>query len=139
MSDQGYLFLFGLHNIHNNPFSCYKKSILLFFIFPKLYFYFSNSFKIIFLRLLDNSHITKQPSKINSSSKNCFYSKNNITKIKISSFFFFFNFLSSQTDHSNQNHTTKIQYTWAKVTNIELSLRSKHTATKSNTYKNQLK
>ena len=127
-----------------------QKSNLTFF-FSKLYFYFSNSFKIIFLRLLDNSHITKQPSKINSSSKNCFYSENNITAIKNSSFlFFFFNFLSSQTDPSNQNqsdlskfhfnyilminkkqfiqpkqistdqnHTTKIQYTWAKDTNFE--------------------
>ena len=83
-----------------------KKSILLLLFFSKLYFYFSNSFKIIFLRLLDNYHITKQPSKINSSSKNCFYSENNITAIKNSSFlFFFFNFLSSQTDPSNQNQS----------------------------------
>ena len=64
-----------------------NQSYFFFFLFSKLYFYFSNSFKIIFLRLLDDSHITKQPSKINSSSKNCFYSENNITEIN---FFFFF-------------------------------------------------
>ena len=93
-----YLFLLGLHNLHNNPSSCYKKSILLSF-FSKLYFYFSNSFKIIFLRLLDNSHITKQPSKINSSSKNCSYLENNMTANKNFLFFFFLQ-LSKQPNRS---------------------------------------
>ena len=144
-----------------------QKSNLTFF-FSKLYFYFSNSFKIIFLRLLDNSHITKQPSKINSSSKNCFYSENNITAIKNSSFlFFFFNFLSSQTDPSNQNQSdlSKFHFNYilminkkqfiqpkqikttqqksnihelkTQTLNFNLSLRSKHAATKSNIYKNK--
>ena len=96
-----------------------QKSNLTFF-FSKLYFYFSNSFKIIFLRLLDNSHVTKQPSKINSNSKNCFYSENNTTEIKISSFlFFFFNFLSSQTDHSNQNQSnlSKFHFNYIHIIN----------------------